>query len=264
MFERISRVITINKAIEDGLGQMEAAAIAIYGNGRFVMYQDGSGEWYTTEHFGEVLQYSSPVDYNVACFLAAIHDNEVPDDGVKTAVILTKEIVDSLTKIGGTEHDIADVADLLDYAAGYVERISGETKGQLLGGGLPYMTLIRPVVKYARNHDISRAAKMLTCALEKPLLYLAEASGDDPYAVYERVKALAPNQFYSLNQVGIDRSISVDTTHTDILTMGYDPNDGHIKDLRTVTYREKTEDVQQVLLFVKKILESIYRVGADI
>ena len=50
------------------------------------------------------------------------------------------------------------------------------------------------------------------------------------------MKALAPNQFFSLNQVGIERSISVDSPYTDIWTMGFDPIDGTIKDCRDMAY----------------------------
>ena len=78
------------------------------------------------------------------------------------------------------------------------------------------------------------------------------------------MKALAPNQFFSLNQVGIERSISVDSPYTDIWTMGFDPIDGTIKDCRDMVYRDKEEDVRNVLLAVKNALQVIWNIAASL
>ena len=78
------------------------------------------------------------------------------------------------------------------------------------------------------------------------------------------MKALAPNQFFSLNQVGIERSISVDSPYTDIWTMGFDPIDGTIKDCRDMAYRDKEEDVRNVLLAVKSALQVIWNIAASL
>lgn len=264
MYNRVSQVVTMSPPVRNGLRDLAAAAAAVYGNGRLVQYQDATGTSRVTCNFRVLLQSARPINRDAACALAAFNQATLPQDGVKTAVILLAAATKRFSAIGGTAKDLVDIADLLDYGAIYLERVAHETDGQLLGGALPYMTLIRPIVKHARDHDCLRAADVLSYALVRPLLCLAEAAGDDGAAVYERVKALAPNQFFSLHQVGIARSISTDTPYTDILTMGYDPTDGCIKDCRETAYRENLADIQQVLHFVKTTLNTLYNIAAHI
>ena len=152
----------------------------------------------------------------------------------------------------------------MEYAAEYLPAIAKENNGELLGSVLPYMTLIKPLNKRARELGNERAAATMEYALTTLLLTFTEANGANGYGVYERMKALAPNQFFSLNQVGIERSISVDSPYTDIWTMGFDPIDGTIKDCRDMAYRDKEEDVRNVLLAVKNALQVIWNIAASL
>ena len=142
--------------------------------------------------------------------------------------------------------------------------VARDETGELLGSVLPYMTLIKPLNKRARELGNERAAATMEYALTTLLLTFTEANGANGYGVYERMKALAPNQFFSLNQVGIERSISVDSPYTDIWTMGFDPIDGTIKDCRDMAYRDKEEDVRNVLLAVKNALQVIWNIAASL
>ena len=173
-------------------------------------------------------------------------------------------LLEKAENLGCTEADVNAVYALLEYAAEYLPTIAKENNGELLGSVLPYMTLIKPLNKRARELGNERAAATMEYALTTLLLTFTEANGANGYGVYERMKALAPNQFFSLNQVGIERSISVDSPYTDIWTMGFDPIDGTIKDCRDMAYRDKEEDVRNVLLAVKNALQVIWNIAASL
>ena len=46
--------------------------------------------------------------------------------------------------------------------------------------------------------------------------------------------------------------------------MGFDPIDGTIKDCRDMVYRDKEEDVRNVLLAVKNALQVIWNIAASL
>ena len=82
--------------------------------------------------------------------------------------------------------------------------------------------------------------------------------------MFERVKALAPNQFFSLHQVGIENSIRVDAAHTDYIRVGLDLQKGTIRDLQAAGVMENVETVQQVLQFVKQSVKAVLDVASAI
>ena len=77
------------------------------------------------------------------------------------------------------------------------------------------------------------------------------------------MKALAPNQFFSLHQVGIERSIQVDPTHTDYIRVGLDLEKGTVRDLLEAGVLEDGALIRQVLAFVRERGEALLGV-ADI
>lgn len=213
---------------------------------------------------GEIVKNASVEDVEVSKALAVLSTGTLPENGVKSMVILLAALLEKAEQLGCTEADVNAVYALLEYAAEYLPAIAKENNGELLGSVLPYMTLIKPLNKRARELGNERAAATMEYALTTLLLTFTEANGANGYGVYERMKALAPNQFFSLNQVGIERSISVDSPYTDIWTMGFDPIDGTIKDCRDMAYRDKEEDVRNVLLAVKNALQVIWNIAASL
>jgi hypothetical protein len=93
---------------------------------------------------------------------------------------------------------------------------------------------------------------------------LAEAAGLNGYEVFERVKALAPNQFFSLHQVGIEDSIPVNSHYTDYIRMGLDLTDGKIKDLCMARQMLEATEVENILNFVGRALYTILDIAAAI
>ena len=66
-------------------------------------------------------------------------------------VILLVSLLEKAENLGCTEADVNAVYALLEYAAEYLPAIAKENNGELLGSVLPYMTLIKPLNKRARN-----------------------------------------------------------------------------------------------------------------
>ncbi len=79
----------------------------------------------------------------------------LPENGVKSMVILLVSLLEKAENLGCTEADVNAVYALLEYAAEYLPAIAKENNGELLGSVLPYMTLIKPLtngrVNWAMN-----------------------------------------------------------------------------------------------------------------
>ena len=240
MLKRMPRTMTAEQSLKSGLFKLRDIAACAYGNGKWIQYRDAAGTCQLTMSMGEIVKNASLEDVEASKALAVLSATALPENGVNA------------------------VYALLEYAANYLPSIAKENNGELLGSVLPYMTLIKPLNKRARELGNERAAATMEYALTTLLLTFTEANGANGYGVYERMKALAPNQFFSLNQVGIERSISVDSPYTDIWTMGFDPIDGTIKDCRDMAYRDKEEDVRNVLLAVKNALQVIWNIAASL
>ena len=211
MLKRMPHTITAEQSLKSGLFKLRDIAACAYGNGKWIQYRDAAGTCKLTMSMGEIVKNASVEDVEVSKALAVLSTGTLPENGVKSMVILLVSLLEKAENLGCTEADVNAVYALLEYAAEYLPAIAKENNG-----------------------------------------------------VYERMKALAPNQFFSLNQVGIERSISVDSPYTDIWTMGFDPIDGTIKDCRDMAYRDKEEDVRNVLLAVKNALRVIWNIAASL
>lgn len=264
MLKRMPHAIAAEQSLKSGLFKLRDIAACAYGNGKWIQYWDAEGSCKLTASMGEVIKNACTEDAETAKALAVLSANELPENGVKTMVILLAALLEKAEQLGCTEAETNAVYDLLEYAADYLPAIAKENDGALLGSALPYMTLILPLNKRARESGNERVMAVMEYALTTLLLTFAEANGANGYSVYERVKSLAPNQFFSLHQVGIERSISVDSPYTDIWTMGFDPIDGTIKDCRDMAYRDTEEDIRNVILAVKKSLQVIWNIAASL
>lgn len=248
-------------ALSDGVHALAQVAARLYGSGKLVQYIDSDGGYHTTPSFAVLLQ-NAQLAQQKGRAAAVLRQAEIPADGVKTALILLSALLERGVAAGCTAQDWTQLDDLLAYGAAYLPRVTRENSGLLPGGGLFLMTLAAPVRKYARDKRDTSAANILIHALAQPLLALAQTAGVDGCEVYERVKALAPNQFFSLHQVGIERSISTDSPYTDILRMGLDPADGKIKDLSHAPHGVELAVGEQTLAFVRRALSKVLDIAA--
>lgn len=210
-------------ALAVGAKKLAALAARAYATGKGIQYCTANRSYQTASSYRDVLEKASFNDPETARAAAVLCTLSLPEDGCKTLTLLLAPLLE-----GGNP---CELGQLLEFCQSYLSQMAQEHDGRLPGGGLTCMTLIRPVHKFAREHNLTEAEDLLRDALMQPLLSVAQAAGAKPYEVYERIKALAPNQFYSLHQVGIERSISTQSLHTDVLQMGIDVTDGNIKDL---------------------------------
>ena len=248
--------------LRNGIAELARTAAAVYGTERLVQYRTLSGEYHATGSFYELLNNAAFTECHLVRSASVLRSANPPKDGVKTALIL----LDALLQEGAylKETDWRQISDMLAYGVEYVERIAAETGGQVVGGGLTLLTLCRPIQKYGREHRCEQSAGVLTHALTQPVLRLAESAGFDGYEVYERVKALAPNQFFSLHQVGIENSIQIQTTHTDYISIGLNIREGKIQNLKEQALLEPVEATQEILRFTDHALTAMLNIACII
>lgn len=250
--------------LRNGAAELRNVAAAVYGTGKTIQYRNQAGNYASTASFAEILKEAAFENTDVARTAAVLLRADVPEQGVKTALIVLAALLERGTQTGCTADEWRQISAVLDYGTSFAARIAAENDGRATGGGLTLLTLCRPVRKYGRDNQCERAADVVIYALEQPLLKLAEAAGFDGYEVFERVKALAPNQFFSLNQVGIENSIRVDAAHTDYIRAGLDIQKGVVQDLQAAGVMEDVETLQQSLRFVKRSMEAIWDVARTI
>lgn len=248
--------------LRSGAAGLAAVAAAAYGTGKAIQYQNQAGAYVSTTSFAELLKEAAFKDGNMARAAAVLRQAEAPAQGVKTALIVLSALLERGTQLGCTEEDWQQVSAMLDYGTAFAARIAAENGGLVPGGGLTLLALCRPMGKYGRDNRCERAASVVVHALEQPLLKLAEAAGFDGYEVFERVKALAPNQFFSLHQVGIENSIRVDAARTDYLRFGLDTQKGTVRDLQEAGVMETVEVTEELLRFVNRGVNAILDTAA--
>ena len=215
----------------EGIDKLAACAQKSYGNGKATAFLDCHSNFRTEMSFRTVMQEIESRDTAVqtACkFLVSI---DCPEDGAKTAVILLNALLKETAACGISERKlIASLTPVVSYMKEYLARIDQETGKGIPGGGLYLLNLARPLDYFAAQHSNHEAVvQAVISILAEPLKVLAENAGIDPCQVYERVKMLAPNQFFSLNHFGLERSIDRGTGHVDVFSIGLDVSDSKLK-----------------------------------
>lgn len=154
------------------------------------------------------------------------------------------------------------IGPVTSFMKEYLARMDKETGKGLPGGGLYFINLARPLDDFAnRNPNYTAAARLMISALADPLKALAENAKLDPCEVYERVKALAPNQFFSLNHFGLERSIDRETAHVDVVKIGLDLTDGRIKNLLDADILVPLETACAVLDYIAEMTVEICKIA---
>lgn len=233
MYFEKNHIIKICPTLMEGIDKLAACAQKSYGNGKATAFFDCHSNFHAEMSFRTVMQKieSKDIAVQTACkFLVSL---DCPEDGVKTAVILLNALLRETAACGISERQLSEsLTPVVSYMKEYLTRIDQETGKGIPGGGLYLLNLARPLDYFAARYSNHEAVvQAVISILAEPLKLLAENAGIDPCQVYERVKMLAPNQFFSLHHFGLERSIDRETGHVDIFSIGLDVSDSKIKNL---------------------------------
>ncbi|WHH58584.1 TCP-1/cpn60 chaperonin family protein [Petroclostridium sp. X23] len=265
MYNTSKRTVKYCNELARGTDKLATLAEKIYGTDELIQYMSRTGEYKCTTSFGTIIQDGMFKDEDIQRAVAVLNIPKMPKDGVKTALILCNELIKQSVKNPECEENIVkSLQPIIEFMKNYLKRIAKETEGILPGGGLYLMNLGRPLSRYALHDqpNYSVMAQLMISVLAKPLLTLAENANAKPYEVYERVKVVAPNQFFSLNHFGLERSIDFSDTYTDIFKMGFDIKDGKIKDLMANNTTITLEEGIEILDYLVEIFNNVLKVAA--
>lgn len=219
--------------LSNGLNQISAVAAKTYGTGHGIVYHSVSGRSEQAARFTDYLDKAWMQDSTMEDARAVLAALEWPNDGAKTAMLLANELLQAMQKNQLHARKILDsLPETGAFTQEQIKRMAREQDGKLIGGGLWLMNLIRPLVYFA-DETKNLSAVALADAATKPLQAIAENSGARFHEVYERIRSAAPNQFYSLHQIGLKNShIPMHDDHVDIIRFGLEMKSGRICDLR--------------------------------
>ena len=172
MLKRMPRTIAAEQSLKSGLFKLRDIAACAYGNGKWIQYRDAAGTCQLTMSMGEIVKNASLEDVEASKALAVLSTGTLPENGVKSngdsAGISVGKSGEPRLHGSGCKRSYA----LLEYAVKYLPAIAKENNGELLGSVLPYMTLIKPLNKRARELGNERAAATMEYALTTLLLML--------------------------------------------------------------------------------------------
>lgn len=264
MYSTICPKIQLCGALTDGLDRIAESAVKAYGNGKKLAFADKAGAFHSEEKLAAVLGQMDCADQNVR-IAAGVLAQGCPEDGVKTAVLMVNSLLREAHARGICEQALCDaIGPVVCYMQDYLARIDRETGKGLSGGGLYLINLARPLDYFANQHpEFADTARLMITVLAEPLKALAKSAKLDPSEVYERVKALAPNQFFSLNHFGLERSIDRETAHVDVFVYGLDMRDKRIKNLLDADVTVSLETACKMLDYVCEKVKNICNI-ADI
>lgn len=246
--------------LKEGISALASAAADAYGTQKKVQFRRKDGGYGFTCSFSDLLERAVFEEEPLTRAASILEESGLPQDGVKTLLLILDALLTYGVECGCTAEDWRQVNEILDYGVQVMPKLAAEHNGKVVGGGLTFLALCRPFQKYGRDHGCKKAAAVAAFAMEQPLLKLSVAAGVNSYQVYERVKALAPNQFFSLNQVGIERSIRISEDHMDVICMGLNIQTGKICDLTEVGILHDSEDLQVILQSVKAALTQVMNI----
>ena len=133
MLKRMPRTIAAEQSLKSGLFKLRDIAACAYGNGKWIQYRDAAGTYQFTMSMGEIVKNASPEDVEASKALAVLSATALPENGVKSMVILLVSLLEKAENLGCTEADVNAVYALLEYAAEYLPAIAKENNGELLG-----------------------------------------------------------------------------------------------------------------------------------
>lgn len=244
-----------NEGLLYGLSRLAELAESIYGTEEAILFQTEKG-FEKSGSFYSLCQNAVFEEPEMAYAAAALKSLDLPKDGVKTIILLLKEFMLQSEELGMTKDVILHHADdITEMLCNHLDKAAGQLNGNLPGGGLTYITLQRPLVKYCRAHDLKPLDSAYIKSFAKPLLAIAKNAGAESYEAFERVKALSPNQFFSLHQVGIERSVKDSSPYADVITKGINLKTGKIENLCDAKIFDDLSDVKTVISFLNRCIK---------
>lgn len=249
--------------LRTGIRKISDLAQNTYGTRKKIQFSDKDSAYQYSAELGYVLQHAIMQDQDMRTATGLLTSEAVPEDGVKTAVLLLNAFLERVQVVNLSERSVHNsMPEILDSLKGYLRRIAREHDGLLPGSGLYLMNLMRPLMHFARTHaEAKEVAHAFTAVLSLPMKALAINAGADPCEVYERIKTLAPNQFFSLNHFGLERSIDPSDSHTDVFSIGIDLLNGEIKDVFNANITVPLDTGIAVLDYLGSIMKQFYSVS---
>ena len=106
MLKRMPRTIAAEQSLKSGLFKLRDIAACAYGNGKWIQYRDAAGTCQLTMSMGEIVKNASLEDVEASKALAVLSTGTLPENGVKTMVILLVSLLEKAENLGCTEADV--------------------------------------------------------------------------------------------------------------------------------------------------------------
>ncbi len=257
--------ISHKKVYEDsvikGIQMIAKMTEKVYGGEHILVYKNESGKSVVAANYTDALKngkYKETSAEDVRCVLAEMN---WPSDGNKTAILLAAAILKNLQKSNCDEVGFLEsINEAITYTIKKIECMACEEDGNLPGGGLWLVTLIRPLRHYAEEKRCI-AAGIIAEAMLAPLKALSENSGKAFYEVFERIRSASPNQFYSLHQIGLKNNhIPIHDDKMDVIQFGLEKTSGEIRNLMKMGITEDEETAKKIMEQTKKIIISLGKI----
>ena len=100
MLKRMPRTIAAEQSLKSGLFKLRDIAACAYGNGKWIQYRDAAGTCKLTMSMGEIVKNASVEDVEVSKALAVLSTGTLPENGVKTMVILLVSLLEKAENLG--------------------------------------------------------------------------------------------------------------------------------------------------------------------
>lgn len=244
----------------EGMQRIAAMTEKVYGGEHMLVYKTEYGKSAVAENFVDALKNGKYEDDAAEDVRSVLAELNWPDDGSKTAILLAASVLDNLRNANLDEAEVLSaIHDVIAFAIKKVECMAREGNGKLPGGGLWLLTLVRPLVHFAEEENCV-SARLLAQAASVPMKALAENAGKAFHEVFERVRAVSPNQFYSLHQIGLKSShIPIHDDHMDVIQYGLEIRSGKMKNLMEMGITVEEETAKKVLEQTKTVILALGR-----
>ncbi|MGI6175788.1 MAG: hypothetical protein ACOYJC_06470 [Christensenellales bacterium] len=240
--------------LAQGMDIIAQVAEKAYGGGS-ILCADATGASVCSANMKEVLMNGRFEDPNAEYARRLITQQELPGDGLKTAILLANACLKTARDSGMDRQDfLAGVEFFLKTAAEKLREIVKANSEDLPGGGLYLLNLCRPMMRAFEKGVTHPACQKFIYALEKPFLILAQNAGCEPHGAFACIKAVAPTQFYSLKQFGLESGHIPMTEHRDLWRMGIDVQTGKVMDVMEAHITVPMETALSVLKTAQAIL----------
>ena len=237
-----------------GLGIIAKAAARAYGSGNIISMST-AGKIVCSDKMKNVIIGGCFGDPDAECVRQLISQKELPEDGLKTAVLLANECLQIGQTDGIDRQDFLDGIDsFLKTGAKKLQEIAKANSESLPGGGLYLLNICRPVIQDMQSTSECTTYRKFVCALEIPFLVLTKNAGKHAHEAFACVKAAAPTQFYSLKQFGLKDGHIPLTEHRDLWHMGIELQTGKIVDVMEIGITVPLNTALSVLETVRVIL----------